>query len=87
MTFIEIKNLYRFEEINPKNINTVREWKVFHRSKCIGMIGQTFGDDQGFFYIIGVGKFGKHDFCSSFLTAWDDIIFEHQYNCVEMGAC
>ena len=86
MTFKEIQNLYKFEEINPKNNNTLREWKVFHRSKCIGMIGQSFGEGkETFFYIIGVGKFGKHEFCSSFLETWDSIIFEHQYNCVPIG--
>ena len=90
MTFKKIQNLYRFEEINPKNKNTSREWKVFHKSKCIGMIGQNRKlleeEKEIFFYIIGVGKFGKHDFCSSFLTAWDDIIFEHQYHCVPIGS-
>ena len=87
MTFKEIQNLYKFEEINPKNNNTLREWKVFHRSKCIGMIGQSFGEGkETFFYIIGVGKFGKHEFCSSFLETWDSIIFEHQYHCVRIGS-
>ena len=85
-SYFRIKNLYRFEEINPKNKNTSREWKVFHKSKCIGMIGQTLAEGkQEFFYIIGVGKFGKHEFCSSFLETWDSIIFEHQYNCVPIG--
>ena len=87
MTFKEIQNLYKFEEINPKNNNTLREWKVFHRSKCIGMIGQSFGEGkETFFYIIDVGKFGKHEFCSSFLETWDSIIFEHQYHCVPIGS-
>ena len=87
MTFKEIQNLYKFEEINPKNNNTLREWKVFHRSKCIGMIGQSFGEGkETFFYIIGVGKFGKHEFCSSFLETLDSIIFEHQYHCVPIGS-
>ena len=89
MTFKEIQNLYRFEEINPKNKNTSREWKVFHKSKCIGMIGQNRKlleeEKEIFFYIIGVGKFGKHEFCSSFLETWDSIIFEHQYHCVPIG--
>ena len=89
MTFKKIQNLYRFEEINPKNKNTSREWKVFHKSKCIGMIGQNRKlleeEKEIFFYIIGVGKFGKHEFCSSFLETWDSIIFEHQYHCVPIG--
>jgi len=90
MTFKKIQNLYRFEEINPKNKNTSREWKVFHKSKCIGMIGQNRKlleeEKEIFFYIIGVGKFGKHEFCSSFLETWDSIIFEHQYHCVPIGS-
>ena len=90
MTFKQIQNLYKFEEINPKNNNTKREWKVFHKSKCIGMIGQNRKlleeEKEIFFYIIGVGKFGKHEFCSSFLETWDSIIFEHQYHCVPIGS-
>mgnify|MGYP003139931021 CR=1 FL=1 len=90
MTFKKIQNLYRFEEINPKNKNTSREWKVFHKSKCIGMIGQNRKlleeEKESVFYIIGVGKFGKHEFCSSFLETWDSIIFEHQYHCVPIGS-
>ena len=87
MNIYQHKNLYKFEEQDPKNKNTLREWKVFHRSKCIGMIGQSFGEGkETFFYIIGVGKFGKHEFCSSFLETWDSIIFEHQYHCVPIGS-
>ena len=54
------------------------------------MIGQNRKlleeEKEIFFYIIGVGKFGKHEFCSSFLETWDSIIFEHQYHCVPIGS-
>ena len=43
-------------------------------------------EKESVFYIIGVGKFGKHEFCSSFLETWDSIIFEHQYHCVPIGS-